>query len=121
LFGSELAARFRRCKRRRRRRCLDVHGVSLRTAAGRILLVGSAYHDSVIDSYRRALLPHYDVRVFDPFEGFPGIERLLGRIWAGRANVALRLANSVVLREPLATSERRLLRAAADFARIWCW
>ena len=89
---------------------------SSRTAAGRVLLVGNAYYDSVVDSYRRALLPHYEVRVFDPFQGIPGVERLLGRNWAGRVNAALGLASRMALRDPLAAAEPRLLRAASDFA-----
>ena len=84
--------------------------------ARRVLLVGSAGFDSVIDSYRRALAPHYEVRVFDPLRGVPGIDRLFGPVWAGRVGVAFGIANRLILREPLALVEPKLLRVAADFA-----
>jgi spore maturation protein CgeB len=87
-----------------------------RAGASRVLLVGSAYHDSVIDSYRRALLPYYEVRVFDPFQAFPGAGRLLGPVWAVRANAAVGLVTRAFLREPLAAGEKQLLRVATDFA-----
>ena len=64
----------------------------------RVLLVGKAGFDTVIDSYRRALQPHYDVRVFDPFRGVPGVERVFGPVWAARVNAALGLASRMALR-----------------------
>ncbi|HEY8154702.1 MAG TPA: glycosyltransferase [Myxococcota bacterium] len=82
----------------------------------RVLLVGSAGFDTVIDSYRRALLPHYDVRVFDPLRGVPGVERLFGPVWAARVGNSVRVASRLILREPLAVAELQLLRVAADFA-----
>ena len=84
--------------------------------ATRVLLVGSARFDTVIDSYRRALHPHYEVRVFDPFKGFTGVDRIFGPVWANRISTALGLANQLARREPLAAAEPRLLRAAAEFA-----
>ena len=50
----------------------------------RVLLVGQATYDSVVDSYRRALEPHYDVTVFDPFAVLGSLGRRLGHVWEDR-------------------------------------
>ena len=61
----------------------------LSAGAARVLLVGTPFttRDRFVSS---SSAPHYDVRVFDPFEGFPESNACSGRIWAGRVNVALR-------------------------------
>ncbi len=82
----------------------------------RVLLVGQAVYDSVIDSYHRALAPHYDVRVFDPFAVLGALGKSLGPVWAGRLANATALLSRAIVREPLAASEPRLLRAAREHA-----
>src|SRR6185369_1565224 len=82
----------------------------------RVLLVGQAVYDSVVDSYRRALGPHYDVRVFDPFAVLGPLGERLGHVWAQRLSEAAQLISRATLREPLALSESRLLGAARRFA-----
>jgi spore maturation protein CgeB len=82
----------------------------------RVLLVGQAVYDSVVDSYDRALRPHYDVLVFDPFSVLGGLGRKLPPVWSGRLAEAVQLASRALVREPLAASEPRLVRAAREFA-----
>ena len=75
----------------------------------RVLLVGQAVYDSVVDSYRRALSPHYDVHVVDPFDVLGRLGRKLGHVWSGRIAEVAKLVSRVVAREPLALSESCLL------------
>jgi spore maturation protein CgeB len=82
----------------------------------RVLLVGQAVYDSVVDSYRRALEPHYDVRVFDPFVVLGPLGQRLGPVWSRRLTDAAQLVSRAVLREPLALVEPRLARAARELA-----
>jgi spore maturation protein CgeB len=82
----------------------------------RVLLVGGADYDTVDDSYRRALSPHYDVEVFDPFAVLGPLSDRLGPIWGGRVAGAATLLSRAFLREPLALSEPRLMRLAKEFA-----
>ncbi|HVN37867.1 MAG TPA: glycosyltransferase [Myxococcota bacterium] len=82
----------------------------------RVLLVGSAPFDSVIDSYRRALSPHYQVQHFDPFSVLGGLENRLGPSRALRLNVRIGYLVNMFVREPLALVEPRLLRVAREFA-----
>jgi hypothetical protein len=82
----------------------------------RVLLVGQAVYDSVIDSYHRALDAHYDVRVFDPFSVLGSLGRSLGPVWSRRLADATQLLSRAIVREPLAASEPRLLRTARAFA-----
>jgi len=82
----------------------------------RILLVGQAVYDSVVDSYQRALAPHYDVRVFDPFAVLGALGRHLGPVWSRRVADAVQLGSRAFLREPLALAEPRLARVARTFA-----
>ena len=87
-------------------------------AAGRqrVLLVGQAVYDSVCDSYRRALSPFYDVEVLDPFDVLGPAGRKLGHVWRTRVAEAAKIISRVVAREPLAMSEGRLLKKAAEFS-----
>jgi spore maturation protein CgeB len=82
----------------------------------RVLLVGQAEFDSVVDSYRRALELHYRVAVFDPFAVLGRLGEKLGHVWTGRISQATTLLSQAVLREPLALSESRLLKVARKFA-----
>lgn len=82
----------------------------------RVLLVGQADYDSVVDSYRRALVHHYDVKVFDPFAVLGRIGDRIGHVWRGRVLGATALLSRALLREPLAASEPRLVRLAREFA-----
>jgi spore maturation protein CgeB len=82
----------------------------------RILIVGSCIFDSVNDSYRRALSPYYDVRTFDPFSSFGGLEKKLGPAWGTRLNQATHYLSRALVREPLALAEVRLQRVAREFA-----
>lgn len=82
----------------------------------RVLLVGQAVYDSVVDSYRRALEPHYDVRVFDPFVVLGRLGQRLGPVWSRRLTDAAQLLSRAVVREPLALVEPRLERVAREFA-----
>jgi spore maturation protein CgeB len=85
-------------------------------ARPRVLLVGQAVYDSVIDSYRRALADHYDVRVFDPFAVLGSLGHRLGPVWSRRLADAAGLVSRAIAREPLAAAEPRLLRAAREHA-----
>lgn len=82
----------------------------------RVLLVGSAPFDSVIDSYRRALSVHYEIRDFDPFSTFRGRENRFGPLFAARLNNGVQFLLRAITREPLALAEPRLLRLAREFA-----
>jgi spore maturation protein CgeB len=82
----------------------------------RLLIVGRDPFDSVNDSYRRALAPFYEIRTFDPFSSFGGLERSLGEVWAGRVNQAAHYVMRAVVREPLALAEARVDRVAREFA-----
>ncbi len=95
-----------------------MNGPTNATAAGRqrVLLVGQAVYDSVVDSYRRALEPWYDVAVCDPYAVLGSIGNRLGHVWGGRLEEATKLLSRAVFREPLALSEARLLKVAAEFA-----
>jgi len=83
---------------------------------GRVLIVGQADYDSVGDSYRRALAPHYDVEVFDPFAVLGRLGDRIGHVWRGRISAMTTLMSRAFLREPLATSEPRLTKVAQRFA-----
>jgi len=85
-------------------------------AGTRVLLVGSAPFDSVIDSYRRALTPHYEVRHEDPFSTFGGFEFKLGTPFGLKLNQGIHYVLRLVAREPLAMAEPRLIRAARKFS-----
>jgi len=91
-------------------------GTTERPPLQRVLLVGQAVYDSVVDSYRRAIAAHYDVRVFDPFAVLGRLGAKLGPVWARRLADAMQLASRAIVREPLAASEPGLLRAARAFA-----
>lgn len=82
----------------------------------RVLLVGQVEYDSVLDSYRRALSPHYDVTVFDPYAVLGRFGERLGSVWRGRVTEATTLLSRTFFREPLALSEPRLTRVAAELA-----
>jgi len=82
----------------------------------RVLLVGDATYDSVVDSYRRALASHYEVAVFDPFVVLGRLGHSLGHVWGGRVTAATTLLSRALLREPLALSEPRLMKRAREFA-----
>jgi spore maturation protein CgeB len=82
----------------------------------RALLVGDASYDSVVDSYRRALEPHYELGVFDPFAVLGRLGDRIGHVWAGRVTAATTLLSRSFLREPLALSESRLMKCARRFA-----
>jgi spore maturation protein CgeB len=87
-----------------------------RVGRQRVLLVGEAPYDSVVDSYQRALTLHYEVRVFDPFAVLGHVGDTLGPVWGGRVSQATTLLSRAFLREPLALSESRLVRLAREFA-----
>lgn len=82
----------------------------------RVMLVGPALYDTVVDSYARTLAPHYELEVFDPFSSVPALLPLLGRGRYGTLNNAVTTVSNLVLREPLALSIPRLRRRAAEWA-----
>jgi spore maturation protein CgeB len=81
----------------------------------RVLLVGQAVFDSVIDSYRRALSVYYEVRHRDPFSILGGVENRLGPARALKIDFAIHRLSGLFVREPLALVEPRLLRLAHEF------
>ena len=82
----------------------------------RVLLVGQAPFDSVIDSYRRALSPHYELRHVDPFSVLGGAENRFGPLFAARVNNGVQFLMRALTREPLALAEPKLMRVAREFA-----
>jgi spore maturation protein CgeB len=80
-----------------------------------VLLVGASHFDAVIDNYRRALEPFYEVRVFDPYASLGGLEQRLGPYLASRVNTLSSLSLRALTGEPLAAAERRLARVAREF------
>jgi spore maturation protein CgeB len=80
----------------------------------RVLLVGPALYDTVVDSYARTLAPHYDVEIFDPTSSAPALLPLLGRGPYGTFNNAISTLSNLVLREPLAFALPRLRRHVAE-------
>jgi spore maturation protein CgeB len=80
----------------------------------RLLLVGHSETESVIDCYRRALAPFYEITVFDPFDLTGFARPLLGERRIERLNVVAVAASRLVAREPLALTLPRLSRLAAD-------
>lgn len=81
-----------------------------------MLLVGQAVFDSVCDSYQRALSPHYDVQVVDPYAVLGAFGKSLGHVWNNRVSDAAKLLSRSLFREPLALSEPRIRKAAEEFA-----
>ncbi len=90
--------------------------MTARTVPRRVLLVGHALFDTVIDSYARTLGPYYDVSIFDPWSAAPALLPLLGRGRYGTFNSAVSTLSNLVLREPLALALPRLVRAVGDAA-----
>ncbi len=82
----------------------------------RVLLVGGAHFDGVVDSYRRALSPYHEVRHFDPFVPLGGLGSQLSPKLTYRIGGAVVAASRLLTGEPLALAEPRLLRAAKEFA-----
>ncbi len=83
----------------------------------RVMLVGQALLDMMMDSYRRALEPHYDVRVVDPYSAFADLEkRFLGPHWGAQVNRAVATLANLAVGDPIALTESRILREASEFA-----
>jgi len=86
------------------------------TEARRVLLIGGDRFDTVIDSFRRALSGHYELRVADPFNSMGAARRILSQPLASKLEEGVSLLARVFAGEPLAHAERRLHRVAAEFA-----
>lgn len=82
----------------------------------RVLLVGACHLDTIVDDYRRALEPFYEVRVFNPFSSLGGLENRFGGYLAHSVNSIVSRSLQALTGEPLALSERRLARVARAFA-----
>jgi len=81
-----------------------------------VLLVGGDRFDTIVDSYRRALSGHYELRVVDPFAQGSRLARRISQPLASRLERGVTLLSRIALGEPLALAERNLPRVAAEFA-----
>lgn len=83
----------------------------------RVLLVGHALLDMMMDSYRRALEPYYEVRVVDPYSMLADLEkRFFGPHTGAQINRAMATLSNIAAGDPLAFAGSRILRAAGEFA-----
>lgn len=82
----------------------------------RILLVGNGRFDTYVDSFRRALSDHYEVRVADPFDALGSLRRILSQPVASRLEAGITQLAQLFTGEPLALAERNLRRLASEFA-----
>lgn len=85
------------------------------SAPRRVFIIGSDRFDSVGDSYRRTLEPHYEVALFNPEELLPTRLNPWGRERPTRMTAAVNLFSRVVLGDPLALVANQLRRAVARF------
>jgi spore maturation protein CgeB len=83
----------------------------------RVLIIGHALFDMMMDSYRRALAPHYTLQLIDPYTIMADLEnRLLGPHLGAQVNRVVATMSRLVLSGELALAEPRIRRAAAAFA-----
>ena len=91
-------------------------GAPPRDSVRRVLLVGNGRFDTYVDSFRRALSPHYEVQVADPFDTLGSLRRILGQPVASRLEAGITQIAQLLRGEPLALAERKLRRLASEFA-----
>jgi len=83
----------------------------------RVMILGQAIFDMMMDSYRRALEPYYDVRVVDPYSILADLEkRMFGPHLGAQVNRAAATFSRVALGGEIALAERRILREVSAFS-----
>lgn len=81
----------------------------------RVFIIGSDKFDSVGDSYRRTLAPHYTVELLNPDELIPSRLYPFGRDKATKLAAALQLLSNSLLGDPVALPVMRLRSAIRRF------
>ncbi|MBM4373486.1 MAG: glycosyltransferase [Deltaproteobacteria bacterium] len=82
----------------------------------RVLIIGQALADMMMESYQRALSPYYDVKVVDPFSVLANLEKkLFGTHFGAQVNRVAATVSRVALGSEIAPAEARILRAAEEF------
>lgn len=86
-------------------------------ARERVLIIGQALFDMMMDSYQRALSPYYEVKVVDPYSVLADLEkRVFGPHRGAQVNRIAATLSRVALGGEIVLAEPRILRAAEEFA-----
>ena len=83
----------------------------------RVMIIGQAIFDMMMDSYRRALEPHYEVLVVDPYSILADLEkRLFGPHFGAQVNRVAATFSRVMMGGELALAEGRIVREVEAFS-----